>query len=55
MTGNVYITDDFMLETGMARHLYHEYAEGLPIIDYHCHLPPELVAADHRFANLAEI
>jgi glucuronate isomerase len=55
MTGEPYITDDLLLETEMARRLYHEYAEGLPIIDYHCHLPPELVAADHRFANLAEI
>jgi glucuronate isomerase len=35
--------------------LYHEYAKDLPIIDYHCHLPPEQVARDHRFRNLTEI
>ena len=55
MTGKPYITDEFLLETETARRLYHEHAESLPIIDYHCHLPPELVAADHRFANLSEI
>jgi glucuronate isomerase len=52
---DVYITEDFLLETEPARRLYHEYAKDLPIIDYHCHLPPEQVARDHTFANLAEI
>ena len=35
--------------------MYHEYAEDLPIIDYHCHLPAEQIATDHRFANLTQI
>ena len=35
--------------------LYHRYAKELPILDYHCHLPPQQVANDHRFANLAQI
>jgi glucuronate isomerase len=55
MAKDVLITEDFLLETEAARRLYHEYAEDLPIIDYHCHLPPEQVARDHRFANLTEI
>ncbi len=55
MAANVYITDDFLLETEWARRLYHDYAEAMPIIDYHCHLPPAQVAEDHGFANLAEI
>ena len=55
MISDVYITEDFLLETESARRLYHEYAKDLPIIDYHCHLPPEQVARDHTFANLAEI
>ena len=46
---------DFLLETPTAQRLYHEYAEGLPIIDYHCHLNPEYVANDHRFPNLSKI
>lgn len=47
--------DDFLLETDVARDLYHRYAAGQPIIDYHCHLPPEQVAADHRFRSLTDI
>jgi len=55
MTRDVYITEDFLLETEPARRLYHEHAKELPIIDYHCHLPPEQVAVDRKFANLTEI
>lgn len=50
-----FITDDFLLDTEFARRLYHDYAAGQPIIDYHCHLPPQLIAEDHRFSNLYEI
>jgi glucuronate isomerase len=46
---------DFMLETGRARALYHEFAEPLPIIDYHCHLAPGDIAGDRRFDNLTSI
>ena len=55
MSKDVFITPDFLLQTRCARELYHDYAEGMPIIDYHCHLPPQQVAQDHRFANLAQI
>ncbi len=50
-----FIHDDFLLETAVARRLYHEHARDLPIIDYHCHLPPADVARDRRFHNLTEI
>lgn len=46
---------DFLLQSKPARKLYHEYAADLPIIDYHCHLPPEDVANDRRFNDLSEI
>lgn len=46
---------DFLLESESAQRLYHDYAEGLPIIDYHCHLNPEYVASDHQFPNLSRI
>ena len=49
-----FITDDFLLQTKTARNLYHEHAERMPIYDYHCHLPAELIAADHRFDNLTQ-
>lgn len=47
--------ENFLLDTPTAERLYHEYAEGLPIIDYHCHLNPEYVADDHVFPNLSRI
>jgi len=34
-----FIHDDFLLETDVARDLYHRAVAGLPIVDYHCHLP----------------
>jgi glucuronate isomerase len=49
-----FLDEHFLLNTETAKHLYHEYAEGLPIIDYHCHLSPALIAADHRFENLTQ-
>ena len=50
-----FIHDDFLLQTEVARRLYHEYAKSQPIIDYHCHLPPDEIAKDKSFSNLSEI
>jgi glucuronate isomerase len=50
-----FITENFMLLSDEAVRLYHEYAEGLPIIDYHCHLPPEEVAQDKSWENIAQV
>jgi glucuronate isomerase len=50
-----FIHDDFLLETETARELYHGTAKDLPIVDYHCHLSPDLMAADHRFRSITEI
>lgn len=50
-----FITDDFLLDTEMARRLYHEFAKDEPIFDYHCHLPPEQIAQDYQFKNLYDI
>jgi glucuronate isomerase len=49
-----FLDDNFLLDTKAAQHLYHEHAKGMPIIDYHCHLPPQLIAADHQFENLTQ-
>ncbi len=45
---------DFVLENDTAKHLYHNHAAHMPIIDYHCHLDPAAIARDHRFDNLGE-
>jgi glucuronate isomerase len=50
-----FIHDDFLLETDLARELYHRHVKDLPIIDYHCHLPVEQIARDHRFRSITEI
>ncbi|HEV7241738.1 MAG TPA: glucuronate isomerase [Thermoanaerobaculia bacterium] len=50
-----FISDDFLLETDLARELYHRYVADLPIIDYHCHLPVSQIASDHQFRSLTEI
>lgn len=49
-----FLHDDFLLETPTARRLFHEVARDLPIIDYHCHLPPVDLASNRRFRNLHE-
>jgi glucuronate isomerase len=50
-----FIHDDFLLNSEPARELYHGYAAEQPIIDYHCHLPPDDIARDRRFKDLFEI
>ena len=51
----MFITDDFMLYNDVARELYHEVAEKLPIIDYHNHLNPQEIAEDKRFDNITSV
>lgn len=50
-----FMDQDFLLETDVSRHLYHSYAENLPLIDYHCHISPKDIYEDRRFDNLAEV
>ena len=53
--GTTFISDDFLLGTKYARDLYHSYAADLPVIDYHCHLPPGEISADRRFDTMTQI
>jgi glucuronate isomerase len=50
-----FLDKDFLLESETAQRLYHEVAAGLPIIDYHCHLDPRLIAEDASFDNLTQV
>ncbi|PJC85619.1 glucuronate isomerase [Vibrio sp. HA2012] len=52
---STFLTEDFLLTTEIAKELYHSVAAHQPIIDYHCHLPPEQVSTDYRFKNLTDI
>ena len=49
-----FIHDDFLLSNDHAVRLYHEYAKDEPILDFHNHLPPDEIANNRRFENLAE-
>jgi glucuronate isomerase len=46
---------DFLLTSETARHLYHDIAADLPIIDYHCHLDPREIYEDRQFANITQV
>ena len=50
-----FMDKDFLLTTETAKKLYHEHAENMPIIDYHCHLQPKEIYEDKKFRNLAEV
>jgi glucuronate isomerase len=50
-----FIHDDFLLQTDTAKRLYHDHSKVLPIIDYHCHISPEFIAADRRFSDLGQL
>ncbi len=50
-----FLDKDFLLQSDTARMLYHEHAAKMPIIDFHCHLIPEMVAKDYRFRSITEL
>ena len=49
-----FINDKFMLKNKTARELY-KAVKDLPIIDYHCHLVPKMIADDYKFKNAYEL
>jgi glucuronate isomerase len=49
-----FMDEDFLLNSETSKHLYHAYAKEMPVIDYHCHLPPDQIANDHQFENLTQ-
>jgi glucuronate isomerase len=50
-----FLDEHFLLQTPTAQKLYHEFAKTMPIIDYHCHLPPDQIANDVQFENLTQV
>lgn len=50
-----FLDENFVLQSDTAQELYHNHAKALPIIDYHCHLDPRLIAEDYRFDNIGEL
>jgi glucuronate isomerase len=50
-----FIHDDFLLSSPLAVELYHRVAAPLPIVDFHCHLPVDQIASNHRFRSITAI
>ena len=50
-----FLNEDFLLQSDIAKRLYHDYAKDLPIIDFHNHLPPKEIAEDKKFENITAI
>jgi len=50
-----FLDENFLLNTKTAQQLYHEFARNMPVIDYHCHLPPDQIAEDKQFENLTQV
>lgn len=50
-----FMDEDFLLSTETAKKLYHEYAEVMPILDYHCHLNPQEIYEDRKFDNITQV
>lgn len=46
---------DFLLKSDYAKHLFHDYAEKMPIVDYHCHISPKEIYEDRKFDNIAQV
>src|SRR5579871_2474086 len=50
-----FLDEDFLLNNKTAQQLFHDFAKAMPIIDYHCHLPPQQIADDAKFDNLTQL
>ena len=49
-----FMDKNFLLENKTAQKLYFEYAENMPIIDYHCHINPEEIYENRKFDNITQ-
>lgn len=50
-----FMDKDFLLSTPTAQKLYHDYAEKMPVLDYHCHINPKEIAEDRKFENITQV
>ena len=50
-----FMNEEFLLYNETGAKLFHEHAEGLPIIDYHNHLPAQEIFERRRYENLTQI
>lgn len=50
----MFLGDNFLLNNPVSTKLYHDYAEPMPIIDYHCHLDPKEIYDNIKFENITQ-
>lgn len=50
-----FMDKDFILTTKTAQKLFHNYAEKMPVLDYHCHINPREIAEDRQFENITQV
>ncbi|KAA9041185.1 glucuronate isomerase [Ginsengibacter hankyongi] len=50
-----FLNDDFLLQSDVAKRLYHDHVKDLPIIDYHNHLIPKEIAENKKFENMTAL
>lgn len=50
-----FMDEEFLLQTPAAQKLYHDYAEMLPIVDYHCHIDPAEICADRQYETITDV
>ena len=50
-----FMDEDFILSTETAKKLYHEYAEVMPVLDYHCHLNPQEIYENKKYDNITQV
>ena len=50
-----FMSHDFLLTTKTAEKLYYDYAEKMPIYDFHCHLNPKEIYEDKQYRSLTEV
>lgn len=50
-----FMDEDFLLQTDVAKKLFHDYAEKMPVLDYHCHINPQEIAQDRQFENITQV
>lgn len=50
-----FMCKDFLLKTETAKEIYHNFAEKMPILDYHCHINPQEIAQNRQFENITQV
>lgn len=50
-----FMDKDFLLDTECAKKLFHDFAEDMPICDYHCHLSPKEIFENKQPTDISQL